>query len=93
MKKIFCQNWENIKCGFLIGKECSYNNTCIFKVPKPPTRKGTQRKDDNTYAIIGFNDKITIKIKLTDIIGTIQNKEIQIANVNSIKFINIWRYN
>ena len=47
MKKIFCQNWENITCSFLIGKECSYNNSCIFKVPKPPVRKGPKRKDDN----------------------------------------------
>ena len=93
MKKIYCQNWENITCGYLMGKECNLKNTCIFKVPKPPVRKGPQRKDDNTYAIIGFSDKTTIKIKLTDIIGTNQNKEIQIANVNSIKFINIWRYN
>ena len=93
MKKIYCQNWENITCGYLMEKECNLKNTCIFKVPKPPTRKGSQRKDDNTYAIIGFNDKTTIKIKLTDIVGTNQNKKIQIANVDNIKFINIWRYN
>ena len=83
MKKAYCQNSINIKCSFLLENECEYYSNCIFK----------SMIDNNTYAIIGMKDNTTLKLKLEYIIGTLNNKEIEITDPSNIKYINIWRYN